>query len=234
MSYFKDYSNSSFQDGGVPAFRALRLTYGTPAALPLAHKGCLTRPGSVGIFQGTCSRTPSPFCSTLVDFAYPGGTSPTNELLGNQCRECHCLEGIYERRTQVWLFRGAWGQKTRWKGRAGVPDRHSAPHLFRYLIFPLWFMCPFRYVHTSLIFFGRTDAEAEALILWSPEIKNWLIGKDPDAGDDGGQEEKRMTEDEMVGWHHSMDMSLSKLREIVKDREAWRATVHGVTELKTT
>ena len=155
---------------------------GTPAALPLARKGCLTRPGSVGISQGTCihncSRTPSPCCSTLVDFAYPGATSPASELLGNQCRECRCLEGIHERRTQVWLFRGAWGQKRRWKGRAAVPDRHSAPRLFRYLIFPLWFMCPFRHVHTSLIFFGRTDAEAEAPILWSPEVKNWLIGKD--------------------------------------------------------
>ena len=49
---------------------------------------------------------------------------------------------------------------------------------------------------------GRTDAEAEAPILWPPDTKNWLIGKDPDAGKDSGQEEKGMTEDEMVGWHH--------------------------------
>ena len=49
---------------------------------------------------------------------------------------------------------------------------------------------------------GRTDAEAEAPILWPPDVKNWLIGKDPDAGKDRGQEEKGMTEDEMVGWHH--------------------------------
>ena len=54
----------------------------------------------------------------------------------------------------------------------------------------------------SWIFIGRTDAEAEALILWPPDVKNWLIGKDPDAGRDWGQEEKGMTEDEMVGWHH--------------------------------
>ena len=52
---------------------------------------------------------------------------------------------------------------------------------------------------------GRTDAEAEAPILWPPDVKNWLIGKDPDAGKDRGQEEKRMTEDEMVGWHHRLD-----------------------------
>ena len=52
------------------------------------------------------------------------------------------------------------------------------------------------------MFIGRTDAEAETPILWPPDVKNSLIGKDPDAGKDGGQEEKGMTEDEMVGWHH--------------------------------
>jgi len=57
----------------------------------------------------------------------------------------------------------------------------------------------------SWIFIGRTDAEAETLILWPPDAKNWLIGKDPDAGKDWRQEEKGMTEDEMVGWHHRLD-----------------------------
>ena len=52
------------------------------------------------------------------------------------------------------------------------------------------------------IVIGKTDAEAEAPILWPPDVKNWLTGKDPDAGKDWGQEEKGMTEDEMVGWHH--------------------------------
>ena len=52
------------------------------------------------------------------------------------------------------------------------------------------------------IFTGRTDAEAEAPVLWSPDAKNWLPGKDPDAGKDWGQEEKGVTEDGMVGWHH--------------------------------
>ena len=52
------------------------------------------------------------------------------------------------------------------------------------------------------IFTGRTDAEDEAPILWPPDVKTWLFGKDPDAGKDWRQEEKGMTEDEMVGWHH--------------------------------
>ena len=54
----------------------------------------------------------------------------------------------------------------------------------------------------SWVFIGRTNAEAETPILWPPHVKSWLIGKDPDAGKDWGQEEKGMTEDEMVGWHH--------------------------------
>ena len=57
----------------------------------------------------------------------------------------------------------------------------------------------------SWIFVGRTDAEAETPILWPPDGKNWLIGKDPDAGRDWGQEEKGTTEDEMVGRHHRLN-----------------------------
>ena len=54
----------------------------------------------------------------------------------------------------------------------------------------------------SWVFIGRTDAEAETSILWLPDVKNWLTWKDPDAGKDWRQEEKGMTEDEMIGWHH--------------------------------
>ena len=54
------------------------------------------------------------------------------------------------------------------------------------------------------IFIGRTNAEAEAPIIWQPDAKSWLTGKDPDAGKHWGQEEKGVTEDEMVGWHHRL------------------------------
>ena len=57
----------------------------------------------------------------------------------------------------------------------------------------------------SWVFFGRTDVEAETPILWTPDVKSWLIGKDPDAGKDWEQEEKGTTEDEMAGWHHWLD-----------------------------
>ena len=87
----------------------------------------------------------------------------------------------------------------------------------------------------SWIFIGRTIAEAETPILWPPDAKNWLIGKDPDAGQDWRQE-KGTTEDEMVGWHHWLnghEMSLSKFLELVMDREAWPAAVHGITQSQT-
>ena len=57
----------------------------------------------------------------------------------------------------------------------------------------------------SRIFIGKTDAEAEAPVLWPPDAKSWFIRKDPDAGKDWRQEEKGMTEDETVGWHHWLD-----------------------------
>ena len=72
----------------------------------------------------------------------------------------------------------------------------------------------------SWVFIGRTEGEAETPILWPPDVKSWLIWKDPDAGEDWRQEEKGTTEDEMLdGITDSMHMSLGKFREMVKDRE---------------
>ena len=87
----------------------------------------------------------------------------------------------------------------------------------------------------SWIFIGRTDVEAETQILWPPHAKSWLIGKDPDAGGDWGQEKKGTTEDEIVGWHHRLNG-----HEIWIDSGSWWWTgrpgmllVHGVAKSRT-
>ena len=86
----------------------------------------------------------------------------------------------------------------------------------------------------SWIFIGRTDAEAETPILWPPDEKNWLIWKDPDAGKDwGGRGRGRQRVKWLDGITDSMDMGLGGLRELVMDREVWRASVHGVTKSPT-
>ena len=86
----------------------------------------------------------------------------------------------------------------------------------------------------NILFIGRTDVEAETSILWPPDVKSWVIWKDPDAGKDWGQEEKGMTEDKMAkDITESMDMGLGGLQDLGVDREAWHAAVHGVAKSRT-
>ena len=86
----------------------------------------------------------------------------------------------------------------------------------------------------SWIFTGRTDAEAETPVLWLPDAKNWLIGKDPDAGKDWRQEEKGTTLDKLVGWHHQLNRhEFEQAPRVGDDREACYAAVYGVAKSKT-
>ena len=86
----------------------------------------------------------------------------------------------------------------------------------------------------SWVFFGRTDAKAETPILWPPHVKNWLIGKDSDAGRDLGRRRRgRQRMRWLVGVTDSIHMSLGELWELVMDREAWRAVIHGLAKSQT-
>ena len=129
-------------------------------------------------------------------------------MVSDQCNYCgldihisistlHIYKSIPEDLFIIWLL-GKPGIKTRQLYSCGVPKKP----------FPLGangsefiFLCQGTLSRQSWIFIGRTDAETEAPILWPPDAKNWLIGKDPDAGKNWGQE-KGATEGEMVGWHH--------------------------------
>ena len=84
----------------------------------------------------------------------------------------------------------------------------------------------------SWVFTGRTDAEAVTPVLWPPDVKNWLIRKDPDAGKDWGQEGKGTTEDEMVGWHHRPDGHKFEQAPGVGDRQGSLACFMGLQSVR--
>ena len=115
-------------------------------------------------------------CLTLCD---PMGCSPPGSS----------VHGILQTRILEWVAIPFS------RGSSQTRDRIQVPCITG-RFFTIWIM------REAPIFIGRTDAEAGALILWTPDVKSQLIGKDPDAGKDWGQEEKHVTEDEMIGWHH--------------------------------
>ena len=135
-----------------------------------------------------------PKSSKFTSKDFPGGS--VSKTLSSQCRDL-CLipsQGTRSHMSQLKILHGATG--CFW---TLVLEKTLQSHLDCMEIKPVNAKG-----NQSWIFTGRTDAEAEAPILWLSDVTSWLTGKNPDAGKDWKQEEKRKTEDEMVGWHHRL------------------------------
>ena len=133
----------------------------------------------------------------------------------------------------IWQSSGEWRLQQpspKWKGVMEAFRHCHGDGLWPGLFAFKWFGA----LLNKVIFIGRTDAEAEAPILWPPDAKSWLIGKDSDAGKDWGWKEKGATEDEVVGWHHGLNRY--EFEQTLGDsggQGAWHATVHAITESQT-
>ena len=190
-------------------FWAVETEYSLPASLPAALKPWGWMPST------TCPLIYQlGFCFVFSLPSFPESSYPTSEVRGGGW-ECQAaitnLDSIFKSRditlpTKVCLVKAMVFPVVMYGCESWTVKKAER---WRIDAFELWCWRRLQPVHSkgdqSWVFFGRNDAEAETPVLWPPDAKSWLIGKDSDAGRDWGREEKGMTEDKMAGWHHGLD-----------------------------